>query len=68
VRRDHVSRRAVDSGHSSGLPRVSHNTCLPLSPSPHANNFVIGPAVINNNLQRCDAPATIMARQFCKNN
>ena len=26
---------------------VSRSTCLPLSPSPHANSFVIGPAVIN---------------------
>jgi hypothetical protein len=26
---------------------VSRSTCPPLSPSPHANSFVIGPAVIN---------------------
>ena len=43
---------------------VSHTTCPPLSPSPHANSFVIGPAVINTNLQRCDAQDTLMARQF----
>jgi hypothetical protein len=28
---------------------VSHSTRPPLSPSPHANSFVIGTAVINNN-------------------
>ena len=27
---------------------VSHSTCPPLSSSPHANSFVIGPAVINH--------------------
>jgi hypothetical protein len=27
---------------------VSHSTCPPLSSSPHANRFVIGPAVIKN--------------------
>jgi hypothetical protein len=32
-------------------PRLvtSHSTCPPLSPSPHANSFVIGTAVLNNN-------------------
>jgi hypothetical protein len=29
---------------------VSHNTCPPLSSSPHAHSFVLGTAVINNNL------------------
>ena len=29
---------------------VSHSTCPPLSPSPHANSFVIGTAVINAQL------------------
>ena len=28
---------------------VSRSTCPPVSPSPHANSFVIGTAVINNN-------------------
>ena len=28
---------------------VSHSTCPPLSPSPHANGFVIGTAALNNN-------------------
>jgi len=28
---------------------VSHSTCPPPSPSPHANSFGIGPAVINKN-------------------
>jgi hypothetical protein len=28
---------------------VSHSTCLPLSPSPLANSFILGTAVINNN-------------------
>ena len=27
---------------------VSHSTCSPLSPSPHAHSFVLGTAVINN--------------------
>jgi hypothetical protein len=32
---------------------VSHSTCPPLSPPfPHANSFVIGPTVINNNYAR----------------
>ena len=28
---------------------VSHSTCSPLSPSPHAHSFVLGTAVTNNN-------------------
>ena len=28
---------------------VSHGTCPPLSPSPHVNSFVVGPAEIYNN-------------------
>jgi hypothetical protein len=36
---------------------VSHSTCPPLSSSPHAHRFVLGPAVINNNLNRTK-PAT----------
>jgi len=37
---------------------VSHSTCPPLSPSPHANSFVIGPAVINNNTHRYNTGTT----------
>ena len=29
---------------------VSHSTCPPLSSSPHAHSFVIGPAVINTHI------------------
>ena len=32
---------------------VSHSTCPPLSSSPHAHSFVLGTAVINNNLDCC---------------
>jgi hypothetical protein len=31
---------------------VSHSTCPPLSSSPHAHSFVIGPAVINTHTGR----------------
>jgi len=31
---------------------VSHSTCSPLSSSPHAHSFVIGPAVINTHICR----------------
>jgi len=34
---------------------VSHSTCPPLSPSPHANSVMLGTAVINNN--KCAAAA-----------
>jgi hypothetical protein len=30
---------------------VSHSTCPPLPPFPHANSFVMGTAVINNNVK-----------------
>ena len=43
-------RSLVRDGHTSPLrPRlvVSRNTCPPLSPSPDANSFVLGTAVIN---------------------
>jgi hypothetical protein len=45
-------RSLVRDGQTSPLrPRlvVSRSTCPPLSPSPHANSFVIGTAVINTN-------------------
>ncbi len=32
---------------------VSHSTCPPLSSSPHAHSFVIGPAVINTHTRFC---------------
>jgi hypothetical protein len=32
---------------------VSRSTCPPLSPSPHANSFIIGTAVINTHTHRC---------------
>ena len=44
------SRALVRDGHTSPhMPRlvVPHGTCPPLSPSPHANSFVIGTVVIN---------------------
>ena len=34
---------------------VSHSTCPPLSSSPHANSFVIGPAVIKHTHQTSSA-------------
>jgi hypothetical protein len=43
-------RSLVSDGQTSPhRPRlvVSHSTCPPLSPSPHANSFIIGTAVIN---------------------
>jgi len=48
-------RSLVLNGHTSPhRPRlvVSHSTCPPLSPSPHANSFVIGTAGINTHA--CD--------------
>ena len=41
-----VVRNGQTSPHRPRLV-VSRSTCSPLSPSPHANSFVIGPAVIN---------------------
>jgi hypothetical protein len=35
---------------------VSHSTCPPLSPSPHAHSFVLGTAVINNKQQGSRSP------------
>jgi hypothetical protein len=32
---------------------VSRSTCPPLSPSPHANSFIIGTAVINTHTDPC---------------
>ena len=49
------SRVPVRDGQTSALrPRlvVSRSTCPPLSPSPHANSFVIGTAVINKHTLR----------------
>ncbi len=46
----HTPRSLVRDGQTSPRrPRlvVSHSTCPPLSPSPHADSFVIGTAVIN---------------------
>jgi hypothetical protein len=48
-------RSLVRDGQTSPLrPRlvVSRSTCPPLSPSPHANSFVIGTAVINTHCGR----------------
>ena len=39
-------RDGQTSPHSPGLV-VSRSTCPPISPPPHANSFVLGPAVIN---------------------
>ena len=36
----------------SGFGSFSRSTCPPLSPSPHANSFVIGTAVINTHTRR----------------
>jgi hypothetical protein len=41
--------RSQTSPHKPRLV-VSHSTCPPLSSSPHAHSFVLGTAVINNNL------------------
>ena len=35
---------------------VSHSTCPPLSSSPHAHSFVIGPAVIKHTQPTCSRP------------
>jgi hypothetical protein len=45
---------ARDGQTSPHRPRivVSRSTCPPLSPSPHANNFVLGPPVINTHKGR----------------
>jgi hypothetical protein len=48
--------RSLVRGGQTSLHRprlvVSHRTCPPLSPSPHANSFVLGTAVINTNMNR----------------
>jgi hypothetical protein len=43
---------------------VSHSTCPPLSSSPHANSFVIGPAVIKHTarLPRRTVPSNCICR------
>jgi hypothetical protein len=46
------SRDGQTSPHRPRLV-VSHSACPPLSPSPHENSFVIGTAVINNNVSVC---------------
>jgi hypothetical protein len=38
---------------------VSHSTCPPLSPSPHAHSFVLGTAVINTHTISHDVEASI---------
>ena len=48
-------RDGQTSPHSPRLV-VSHSTCLPLSPSPHANSFIIGTAVINTHSLRLSLP------------
>jgi len=44
---------------------VSHSTCPPISPSPHAISIVIGPSVINNNLH---APFPSLLATLCSHN
>jgi len=43
---------------AKGQLRLSHSTCPPLSSSPHAHSFVIGPAVINTH---CRVPVQKLA-------
>ena len=56
-------RGGQTSPHSPRLV-LSHNTCPPLSPSPHANSFVtvLDPAVINNNPR-----AQFFCIRYCSN-
>ena len=41
---------------------VSHSTCAPLSSSPHAHSFVLGTAVINNNMNNVMKKWSISSR------
>ena len=52
----HGSQCAMTGQTSSHRPRlvVSRSTCPPLSPSPHANSFRIGTAVINTHSAVCE--------------
>ena len=57
----------VRDGQTSPLrPRlvVSYSTCPPLSPSPHANSFVIGTAVINTHTSSTHTAHTHPARKI----
>jgi hypothetical protein len=56
VKRDLISVNRSDERTHPHRPRlvVSHSTCPPLSSSPPANSFVIGPAVINTHTHKSE--------------
>jgi hypothetical protein len=59
-------RSLVRDGQTSPRLVVSRSTCPPLSPSPHANSFVIGTAVINTHtFPGARQPGSIMIASPC---
>ena len=46
---------------------VSHSTCPPLSSSPHAHSFLIGPAVIKHTQYRLLPPREQLCNRSCSN-